>query len=544
MEALRVSPIFNPLSITTRNVRIQSKILISSNFNPISSSYFSSENPKDISKFKLSSSTNDLSPPQVLSVSNTELINGSVLENPTREKPEAQSENNKFDWYSEWYPIMPVCDLDKKEPHGKKVMGLEVVVWWDRNENAWKVFEDKCPHRLAPLSGGRIDDQGRLQCIYHGWCFNGKGNCKFIPQASSKGPPIHTFKRACAGVYPSTVSNGIVWFYPNSDPKSEDIVMEKKPPLIPELDDPSFTNYLGVREINYGYEVLIENFTDPAHIPYAHFGLLQAPQPEVKQDIEGGMPLDLSIKRLDANGFLGKQEPGTIHRFFAPCVFYSSIPLGPPTEDPWEQRRLLLVFICIPVGPGKSRVIWSFPRNVAIWVDKFVPRWMYHITENLIFDSDLFVLHKEERNILEAGGSSQWNKSCFVPTKSDALVVGFRKWLNKFAGGQVDWRGKFNNAVLPPTPERDQLMDRYWSHVMNCKSCKAAHEGLKVFEVVLQVMSIALVGIVAATKQHITSIAAKTAMVSLAILCFAASKWLAKYVYKVFHYHDYNHALR
>ena len=52
----------------------------------------------------------------------------------------------------------------------------------------------------------------------------------------------------------------------------------------------------------------------------------------VKQDIEGGMPLDLSIKRLDANGFLGKQEPKTIHRFFAPCVFYSSIPLGPPTE--------------------------------------------------------------------------------------------------------------------------------------------------------------------------------------------------------------------
>ena len=46
-----------------------------------------------------------------------------------------------------------------------------------------------------------------------------------------------------------------------------------------------------------------------------------------------------------------------------------------------------------------------------------------------------------------------------MPTKSDAFVVGFRKWLNKYAGGQVDWRGRFTSA-LPPTPPREQLMDR------------------------------------------------------------------------------------
>ena len=56
-------------------------------------------------------------------------------------------------------------------------------------------------------------------------------------------------------------------------------------------------------------------------------------------------------------------------------------------------------------------------------------------------------------------GPAQWQKACFVPTKSDALVVGFRKWLNKYAGGQVDWRGKFSGA-LPPTPPREQLLDR------------------------------------------------------------------------------------
>jgi len=43
-------------------------------------------------------------------------------------------------------------------------------------------------------------------------------------------------------------------------------------------------------------------------------------------------------------------------------------------------------------------------------------------------------------------GPTNWQKACFVPTKSDALVVGFRKWLNKYAGGQVDWRGRYSGA--------------------------------------------------------------------------------------------------
>lgn len=56
-------------------------------------------------------------------------------------------------------------------------------------------------------------------------------------------------------------------------------------------------------------------------------------------------------------------------------------------------------------------------------------------------------------------GPSNWQKACFVPAKSDALVVAFRKWLKKYSGGQVNWGSKFDGS-LPPTPPREQLMDR------------------------------------------------------------------------------------
>ncbi|KAK9273546.1 hypothetical protein L1049_018356 [Liquidambar formosana] len=470
---------------------------------------------------------------------------------PPEPELEIHTQEEKFDWFSEWYPVMPVCDLDKRVPHAKKVMGLDVVVWWDRNASAWKVFDDTCPHRLAPLSEGRIDQWGRLQCVYHGWCFNGSGDCKFIPQEPPDGPQFHTFKKACVAVYPTTVQNDIVWFWPNSDPQYKDILMKKKPPYFPELDDPSFTRSMGNREIPYGYEVLIENLMDPAHVPYAHYGIMRVSF-TVKADREGGRPMEMSVLKLDINGFIGKQEWGG-SKFIPPCVFFAFTNLGAGEGNGsassagtkkviTQQRRALLIFICVPVSPGNSRLIWAFPRNFGVWIDRIVPRWMFHVGQNLILDSDLYLLHVEERKIMDVGNSN-WQKACFVPTKSDALVVGFRKWLNKYGGGQVDWRNKFTGA-LPPTPPREQLMDRYWSHVVNCSSCSVALKCLNVLEVVLQVISIASIGIVAATKQGMMSVAARTTLVCIAVLCFAASKWLSHFIYKNFHFHDYNHGLR
>ena len=67
---------------------------------------------------------------------------------------------------------------------------------------------------------------------------------------------VHTFKKACVSVYPSTVQNDIVWFWPNTDPQYKDILMKNKPPYIPELDDPSYTRLMGNREIPYGYAMI------------------------------------------------------------------------------------------------------------------------------------------------------------------------------------------------------------------------------------------------------------------------------------------------
>lgn len=75
--------------------------------------------------------------------------------------------------------------------------------------------------------------------------------------------------------------------------------------------------------------------------------------------------------------------------YFKSCWFVQE----PSSNVP--QRKVLLIFYCIPVSPGKSRLIFTFPRNFGVWIDKIIPRWVFHLGQNLVLDSDLYLLHIE-----------------------------------------------------------------------------------------------------------------------------------------------------
>ena len=102
-------------------------------------------------------------------------------------KPSAAEEGavgkDQFIFTKQWYPVAVVEFLDKKKPHPLQLMGKDLVMWLDVTTNKWNVFEDACPHRLAPLSEGRIEPDGTLLCTYHAWRFNARGECTSIPHA-------------------------------------------------------------------------------------------------------------------------------------------------------------------------------------------------------------------------------------------------------------------------------------------------------------------------------------------------------------------------
>lgn len=73
----------------------------------------------------------------------------------------------------QWWPLCLSETVSASKPVGLQCGDLKLAVFRDKT-NTVRVVEDRCPHRRAPLSLGRITETGHLQCGYHGWTFNGE----------------------------------------------------------------------------------------------------------------------------------------------------------------------------------------------------------------------------------------------------------------------------------------------------------------------------------------------------------------------------------
>ena len=65
---------------------------------------------------------------------------------------QVQTAEVPLDWARQWYPVGFVADVEPGRPHQVTVLGLDLVLWRD-SQGDWRAFKDRCPHRLAPLSG-------------------------------------------------------------------------------------------------------------------------------------------------------------------------------------------------------------------------------------------------------------------------------------------------------------------------------------------------------------------------------------------------------
>ena len=78
-----------------------------------------------------------------------------------------------------WYPVMPVARISE-QPQSFELLGQKLVLWLNEDGTA-VVASDRCCHRSAQLSKGRVIE-GNIVCPYHGWRYNSKGTCVEVPQ--------------------------------------------------------------------------------------------------------------------------------------------------------------------------------------------------------------------------------------------------------------------------------------------------------------------------------------------------------------------------
>jgi phenylpropionate dioxygenase-like ring-hydroxylating dioxygenase large terminal subunit len=174
--------------------------------------------------------------------------------------------------FGAWVPMGSISSFDTKYPIALEVLGEKYVIWKAPGGNmseGWSVMRDMCPHRLAPLSEGRVDAvSGCLECPYHGWQFNTQGACTKIPQQDPKQKSLPLVNTASRAFETKVLGDMLFSYLPVPGQKYRDVTSpEQIFPLLPQIK--SFT----VRELPYSFDFLVENFMDPAHIPFAHHSL-------------------------------------------------------------------------------------------------------------------------------------------------------------------------------------------------------------------------------------------------------------------------------
>jgi nitrite reductase/ring-hydroxylating ferredoxin subunit len=199
----------------------------------------------------------------------------------------ANDEGNNDEGIGAWIPLASVDSLKGLGPQRITTMNVDFVVWHTPVEDKklkkmrgkdlqWVVQADACSHRLAPLSQGRVDPKsGCIECPYHGWQFDTEGNVTAIPQLDDGSTIENVQKRSSTRVqtFPVHVAGGMLFaFLPSSlhgEMFQQSLLPEEYYPFLNESKDAS----IYVRDLPYSFDFLVENFMDPAHIPFAHHKL-------------------------------------------------------------------------------------------------------------------------------------------------------------------------------------------------------------------------------------------------------------------------------
>eukprot|EP00977_Amphora_coffeiformis_P000887 scaffold190_cov171-Amphora_coffeaeformis.AAC.12 len=419
-----------------------------------------------------------------------------------------------------WVPLAAIDHLDPDRPTPLEFMGAKYVCYQD-NAGEWVVMDDRCPHRLAPLSEGRIErEKNTIECAYHGWQFDSSGKCQRIPQLEDE-----LFQKAvesplsCVASYPIIVEKGLLWSWLwSDDPLSVAGVPEAHPEVICKgVNGPKY-----MRDLPYGWDTLMENLLDPAHVPFAHHGL--------QGTRDDAIPINMTVPSdVTPYGFRMEFEDRTMKNLRkgfgelrAPYMLhYEGYYYDEDGNRKEDKTPFRLSTVCIPIRPGWSRIIIvpggfggddegkdkdGKKPSLVSKIFKAIPPWIVHVLNSRFLDSDLAFLHYQEREA-RARAPDRVADAYFMPAPADRCIAATRTWIRTYARA-------WESQPLPESPtNRDELFDRYGQHVSICRHCQKALEGLKTWKrnsyVVLAVSIVVL---------NLTPVATVTAAGSLLML--------------------------
>jgi phenylpropionate dioxygenase-like ring-hydroxylating dioxygenase large terminal subunit len=282
-----------------------------------------------------------------------------------------------------WHAAMPLALL-ADGPRPFRLLAENLVLFLDRDGQP-AALADRCCHRTARLSKGRCVD-GNLQCAYHGWTYDRRGQVVLIPQLEA-GRSIPQEYRTKS--YRCVARYGYAWVA-LEEPIS-DI------PRMPEFDDP------GYRTIYQFYETwatspvrALENSFDNSHFSFVHrntFGIEAQPQPskyELVDEQDGFYAETLIVAANPERWRRISGEPGATTTRHMRNAYFLPFSRRLDIEYPSGVRHIIINAFT-PIDDGHIQLCqWLFRNDTEAQCP---------VADLIEFD---YVVTREDKDILEA----------------------------------------------------------------------------------------------------------------------------------------------
>src|SRR5262245_3070656 len=255
-----------------------------------------------------------------------------------------------------WIPVLESREL-QAGGRVKRVMLLgERLVAFRGKSGRPGLIGEFCPHRLASLYFGRVEEAG-MRCVYHGWKFGLDGQCLEMPSEPAESGFASKVKHTA---YPCEERGGVIWAYlgPASPPPLPDLEFS----LLPEPNV-----FISKRVQDCNWFQAMEGGIDSSHISFLH-------APIDHRDAEVTRGIDRASFGVGAAVETGDRAP----RFDVVDTEYG-VAIGARRTQPdgrwyWRVTQFLMPFYTMPPTDVNERIVQSH-----IWVpmdDTHVVNWM------------------------------------------------------------------------------------------------------------------------------------------------------------------------
>lgn len=317
-----------------------------------------------------------------------------------------------------WYIIAQSNEVSSSRPLARTLFNERIVLFRDE-DNVAVALEDRCLHRMAPLSKGKVKN-GKLQCAYHGWTYDGQGRIINMPSACDQSSITSHCK---AFKYALIESEGYVYFCPSRRPQNS-----LKPFNIPCYQQNGWEHIRLLNRFNNNVTNCAENFVDIPHTAYVHDRIFRSEKTEVvtASVSRGGGKVHVVYRGEKSNTgiygwFLNPRKEGIYHTdtFLMPnvtCVEYG-----------FGKKRFFITSQSVPVSEEETLVYTDLTYNYGVW-NKIARPFIKKYAQKII-DQDIDVLEDQMVNIKHYGNR-------FMNTDADIIHVFIESIRSSLDAGQ------------------------------------------------------------------------------------------------------------